>query len=171
MKVADNMSITKILATLDNLEKIHRSLLSLAYDKTEIIKNGDMEALDQLLKGEQAHLAAISQMDVQRQTAVTDYLTDQGRSVPVNPTVSDVLSITPEEERTRLEEARDRLLHAIHDLKWQNDLNQKLTYQSLQFVNLSLDMVRPQPESVNYTKTEVKGRAQSNEQTTFDSQA
>lgn len=165
------MSISKILTTLDNLERIHKSLLSIAYDKTATIKNGDMEALDRLLKDEQAHVAAISQMDVQRQKAVTDYLTDQGRSVSANPTVSDVLDVTPEEDRTSLKEARDRLLHAIHDLKWQNDLNQKLTYQSLQFVNLSLDMVRPQPESVNYTKTEVKGQAKSKEQISFDSQA
>ena len=77
--------------SLDNLEKLHRSLLRLAYDKTALIKNGDMEALDQLLKDEQAHLAAISQMDVQRQNTVAEYLTNQGRSVPQSPTVADVL--------------------------------------------------------------------------------
>lgn len=165
------MSISTILATLDNLAKLHSSLLKLAYDKTAIIKSGDMEALDALLKGEQAHLAAISQMDSKRQVEVAAYLTNQGRSVPTNPTVADVLTAAEETEKKQLEEARDRLLHAIHDLKFQNDLNQKLTYQSLQFVNLSLDMVRPRPESVNYSKTEVKGKAQSNNQTTFDSQA
>ena len=165
------MSTTTILATLGSLEKLHKSLLKLAYDKTALIKNGDMEALDQLIKDEQAHLAAISQMDVKRQVDVAEYLTNQGRSVPQNPTVADIIQAAPEAEKNTLEEARDRLLHAIHDLKWQNDLNQKLTYQSLQFVNLSLDMVRPRPESVNYSKTEIKGQAQSKEQTTFDSQA
>ncbi len=76
------MSITTILTSLNNLEKLHRSLLRLAYDKTALIKNGDMEGLDQMLKDEQAHLAAIMQMDGQRQRAVAQYLTDQGRSVP-----------------------------------------------------------------------------------------
>lgn len=171
MKVDDNMSITKLLAILNNLEKLHSSLLKLAYDKTALIKNGDMEALDQLIKDEQAHLAAISQMDTQRQVSVAEYLTNQGRSVPLQPTVADVLQAAPEAEKTTLTEARDRLLHAIHDLKWQNDLNQKLTYQSLQFVNLSLDMVRPRPESVNYSKTEISGEKASKAQTSFDSQA
>ncbi len=165
------MSITTILASLDNLEKLHRSLLRLAYDKTGLIKSGDMDGLDQLLKDEQAHLAAIVQMDNQRQLGVAHYLTDQGRSVPPNPTVVDLLDATPEADKKSLEEARDRLLHAIHDLKWQNDLNQKLTYQSLQFVNLSLDMVRPRLEAVNYSKTEINGKKVSKEQTTFDSQA
>lgn len=164
------MSIEIILASLKNLEKMHKSLLSLAYDKTEIIKNGDMDALDQILKDEQAHLAAIAQMDAHRQNAVKDYLTSKGKRISQAPTVIDVLEVTSKEEGRRLEEARDRLLHAIHDLKWQNDLNQKLTYQSLQFVNLSLDMVRPQPESVNYTKTEIQGQAKSKKQINFDSQ-
>lgn len=165
------MSTKNVLATLANLEKLHNSLLKLAYDKTALIKNGDMEALDQLIKDEQAHLAAIAQMDKKRQVDVAKYLSDQGRFVSQNPSVSDVIEAAPEADKKQLEEARDRLLHTIHDLKWQNDLNQKLTYQSLQFVNLSLDMVRPRPEAVNYSKTEIKGKAQSTEQTSFDSQA
>lgn len=171
MKVDDNMSITTILTSLDNLEKLHRSLLQLAYDKTALIKNGDMDGLDQLIKGEQSHLAAIMQMEQQRQRAVVEFLTNQGRSVPVSPTVADVLDVASETEQQMLKESRDRLLHAIHDLKWQNDLNQKLTYQSLQFVNLSLDMVRPQSESLTYSKTEIDGKKVSKEQTTFDSHA
>ncbi|WP_342512999.1 flagellar protein FlgN [Sporosarcina sp. FSL K6-1522] len=165
------MSITTILTSLDNLEKLHRSLLRIAYDKTAVIKSGDMEGLDQLLKDEQSHLAAIMQMDGLRQQGVVSYLANQGRSTPANPTVTDLLDAVPEADKKSLEEARDRLLHAIHDLKWQNDLNQKLTYQSLQFVNLSLDMVRPRPESTNYSKTEISGKRVSKEQTSFDSQA
>lgn len=165
------MSMTTILTPLNNLEKLHRSLLKLAYDKTALIKSGDIEELDQLIKDEQAHLAAILQMDGQRQSAVSAYLTEQGKSVPVNPTIADVLESASEEDKKILEEARDRLLHAIHDLKRQNDLNQKLTYQSLQFVNLSLDMVRPRPESVNYSRNEVNGEKASTEKPTFDSHA
>jgi len=165
------MSITNILASLDSLEKLHRSLLRIAYDKTAVIKNGDMEGLDQLLKDEQSHLAAIIQMDSIRQRDVTQYLADQGRSVSLNPTVTDLLTVVPEADNKSLEGARDRLLHAIHDLKWQNDLNQKLTYQSLQFVNLSLDIVRPRSESANYSKTEINGNKITKEQTTFDANA
>jgi hypothetical protein len=165
------MPITTILTSLDNLEKLHRSMLQLAYDKTALIKSGDMEGLDQLLKDEQAHLAAITQMEGQRQRAVTEFLTNQGRFVPQTPTVADVLEAAPEAEKKSLVEARDRLLHAIHDLKWQNDLYQKLTYQSLQFVNLSLDMVRPRPESVTYSKTEISGKKVAKDKTSFDSHA
>lgn len=165
------MSVETIVSLLDKLEQLHKSLLTLAYEKTALIKTGDIHRVDQLLKDEQAHVAAIIQMDNERQAVVANYLTEQGSSVPTNPTVAHILQITPEPDKQRLEEARDRLLHAIHELKIQNDLNQKLTYQSLQFVNLSLDMVRPRPESVNYSKTEVQGEQKSSNQASFDSQA
>ncbi len=165
------MSTTTILTSLDNLEKLHRSLLRIAYDKTAVIKSGDMEGLDQLLKEEQSHLAAILQTEGQLQRDVAHYLADQGQSVPANPTVADLLPVAPEADKQGLTEAKDRLLHVSHDLKWQNDLNQKLTYQSLQIVNLSLDMVRPHTESLNYSKTEINGVKVTEKKTTFDSHA
>jgi hypothetical protein len=173
MKVGTTMSITSILALLENLEKLHKSMLRLANDKTAIITKGDMEGLDQLLKDEQSHLAAIAQTEKQRQNAVAEYLTEQGHPVPPSPTVTDLFDVVTEEEKTALEEVRTRLLHTIHDLKWQNDLNQKLTYQSLQVVNLSLDLMRPQAGTgtVNYSKTEIDGRNTPKDKTSFDSQA
>jgi hypothetical protein len=38
----------------------------------------------------------------------------------------------------------------ISQIRQRNDLNQEMIYQSLQFVNLSLNLVAPQPEDFNY---------------------
>lgn len=167
------MSITTILSLLDNLEKLHKSLLRIANDKTAILTKGDMEGLNQLLKDEQSHLAAITQTEKQRQIAVAEYLTEQGQQVPISPAVTDLFDIVSETEKTVLEDVRTRLLHTIHDLKWQNDLNQKLTFQSLQVVNLTLDLMRPQTGAgnMNYSKTEIDGRNVPKDKTSFDSQA
>ena len=72
------MSIEKIVATLEKLEKMHKSLLELAIAKTEFIKINDMENLDKLIKNEQAHVAAIDKLEQQRQLMVTDYLRAKG---------------------------------------------------------------------------------------------
>lgn len=167
------MSIETILTTLNHLEKLHMSLLRLSNDKTAMLKSGDINGIDQLLKEEQAHLAAIVQMDQQRVDAVKRYLTGQGRPVPAEPTMTQLIEVAEEPDKQPLAEARDRLLHAIHALKQQNELNQQMTYQSLQFVNLSLDMVRPRPENVNYSKNEVQGQSQGAKPklSSFDSQA
>ena len=95
------MSITTILSSLDNLEKLHRSLLRLANDKTALIKNGDMEGLDQTAERRASPFGSHHQMDGQRQRAVAQYLTDQGRSVPANPTVADLLEAAPEADKTK----------------------------------------------------------------------
>ena len=166
------MSIDPILQTLDNLEKLHKSLLELAYKKTEFIKTGDMDSLDQLLKDEQAHVAAISQLEQQRQTVVTDYLRAKGIAPTDHPTVAHVMEATESlTDQEQLKTARNRLLLNIEQLKYQNDLNQKLTYQSLQFVNLTLDMLKPRPDQINYSLTEAKGDKTTKDKTYFDSQA
>ncbi|MFF2752158.1 flagellar protein FlgN [Psychrobacillus sp. NPDC058041] len=164
------MSIEKILQALTKLEMLHKSLLEIAYKKTEAIKTGDMDSLNQLLKDEQAHVAGISQLEQQRQLEVTDYLRAKGIAPTDNPTVALVIDAAETlEDKELLKEARNKLLLTLETLKHQNDLNQKLTFQSLQFVNMTLDMLRPKPDQINYSKTEVKGP--SKDKTYFDSQA
>lgn len=164
------MSIEKILQSLNKLDMLHKSLLEIAYKKTEVIKTGDMDSLNQLLKDEQAHVAGISQLEQQRQTEVTDYLRAKGIAPTDNPTVALVLENTnTTEEKEQLGAARNKLLLTLETLKHQNDLNQKLTLQSLQFVNLTLDTLRPKPDQINYSKSEV--RTPSKGQAYFDSQA
>ena len=149
---------------------LHKSLLEVAYKKTEAIKTSDMDRLNQLLKDEQAHIAGISQLEQQRQQEVTDYLRAKGIAPTDNPTVALVLENTnTPEEKELLTEARKKLLLTIKTLKHQNDLNQKMTFQSLQFVNMTLDMLRPKPDQINYSKSEVKGPSQN--KTYFDTQA
>ena len=164
------MSIEKILQALTKLEMLHKSLLEIAYKKTEAIKTGDMDSLNQLLKDEQAHVAGISQLEQQRQLEVTDYLRAKGIAPTDNPTVALVIDAAETlEDKELLKEARNKLLLTLETLKHQNDLNQKLTFQSLQIVNMTLDMLRPKPDQINYSKTEVK--SPSKDKTYFDSQA
>lgn len=166
------MSIEKIISVLSKLEKMHKSLLELAYQKTELIKVGNMEELDTMLKNEQAHVAAIEQLEQQRQMMVTEYLGAKGIALSDNPTVVDVIDAAEsEQEKAQLTEIRNRLLRTIDDLRKQNDLNQKLVFQSLQFVNMTLDLLRPRPEQINYSGKEVQGVQTVNKKTYFDSQA
>lgn len=166
------MSIQLIITTLEKLEKMHKSLLEHAYKKTELVKNGDMAELDQMLKIEQSHVAAIETLEQQRQVLVTEYLGAKGIALTGTPTVADVIEAADsEEERQQLETMRNRLILVIEDLRKQNDLNQKLVFQSLQFVNLTLDLLRPRPEQINYSGKEVRGENVVPKKTYFDSQA
>lgn len=166
------MELSTIYTTLEKLEKMHRSLYELAIKKTEIVKANDIEQLDQILKTEQAHIAAIETLEQQRQTQVKEYL-HQKNIQSANPTVAQLIEAAQGDAlESSLIEIRERLVKLVENLKNQNDLNQKLIFQSLQFVNLSLQMMRPtEQDNVNYSDKEVQGQQAISKKSYFDSQA
>lgn len=156
------MSIANIVVTLEKLEKMHKSLLELAHAKTEYIKQGDMEKLDQLIKNEQAHVAAINTIEHQRQAMVTDYLRAKGIALTDTPSVADVITAAENSESTQsLVNVRERLVALLNELKMQNELNQKLVMNSLQFINITLDAMRPQQtKQYNYSGAQIRGNTE-----------
>lgn len=139
------MSAEALTATMEKLLKLHKSLYELAVKKTDIIKTGDMDGLNQMLKDEQAHIAAISRLENEREKAANSI-------VPMleSPTVFDCLNILTQPDRLKLEAITKELAELVFELKEQNFLNQQLVHHSLQFVNVSMNLLRPQPESMNY---------------------
>ncbi|MER2040028.1 MAG: flagellar protein FlgN [Solibacillus sp.] len=156
------MSIANIVATLEKLEKMHKSLLEFANAKTEFIKQNDMEKLNEIIKNEQSHIAAINILEQQRQTMVTDYLRAKGIALTDSTSVADVIEAAKSTESTEaLVDVRKRLVVLLEKLKMQNDLNQKMVFNSLQIINLTLDSIRPQrQEQFNYSGAEVRGNAE-----------
>lgn len=166
------MSIQPIVSILEKLEKMHRSLLQLANQKTEIVKKGDIDGLQEILKSEQSHVAAIEVLEKQRQQMVTDYLRAKGIALADTPTVTQVIEATEtEEERHQLDEASKQLFLVIADLQKQNELNQQLVFQSLKFVNMTLDILRPQPGQINYAGNQAGEQNAAPKKSFFDSQA
>lgn len=145
------MSAANIITALEKLVKLHKSLNNLAQSKTNIIKEGDMDALSQLLMDEQKHIKAIELTENEREREVQSYLLKQGQ-LQNTATITDVIETSSDKEKGQLEGLKAQLLEEAHMLKEHNYLNQQLIYQSLQFVNLTLDMLRPRNQNFNYEK-------------------
>lgn len=167
------MTLTDIVLTLGKLEKVHKGLLELAKQKTEFVKAGDMKALDELIKQEQAHVATIETLEQQRQVMVTEYLRAKGFALTDTPTVADVIEAAKGDAMQQpLILIRERLMALLDELRKQNDLNQKMVFNSLQMVNLTLEAMRPQrPEQFNYSGAEVMGQNTVSKKSYFNSQA
>lgn len=166
------MELSTIYTTLEKLEKMHRSLYELALKKTDLVKENQIELLDQLIKTEQAHVAAIETLENQRKQQVKVYLEQKG-VVKDNPTVSDLLDVAKGDTYfENIQNIRHRLIEIVEKLKVQNELNQKLVFQSLQFINVSLQLMKPQvDENINYSNKEVLGQQKQAKKSYFDSQA
>ncbi|MFJ8257645.1 flagellar protein FlgN [Peribacillus asahii] len=143
------MSAQPIIEALEQLIKLHKGFNKLASKKKNIIIEGDTDALTALFIDEQKYVKAISQIEIKRQEVVQTFLKHQK-----NATLNQVIEEAQPEEAEILQRLKIELLEEVTQLKEQNELNQQLLVQSLQFVNLSLDVLRPQERNYNYDKNE-----------------
>lgn len=165
------MSAEKIIQTLANLSQVQVSLLQLAREKTNILKNGDMAKLDQLLKKEEKIVKLLEEAEEKRHTAVQQFLTGKG-IVNENVTLTELYKLVGKDDREQMTELQEKLMGDITALKQQNELNQELMTQSLQFVNLSLEMLAPETSIGTYGRLDNKQEANNNHGSSiFDSKA
>ncbi|GAB2545209.1 flagellar protein FlgN [Gracilibacillus alcaliphilus] len=166
------MAIEKIIKQLNALIELHHSLLEISTNKTEIIKSGKIEELQQLLVKEQKHVQAITQMEERRIEAVRAWA--EARQLdPEQITVTTIIEeYASGVEKKQLETVTVALAGLLMELRQQEDLNQQLTQQSLQFVQLSLNMLQPSINQLNYGNTAQSKNANTPKQrSVFDSKA
>lgn len=141
------MSAQSIIQALDQLLKLHQNLNQLAAKKTSIIKEGNTDELTVLLIDEQKYVKNITQTEKVREQAVQAFMS--GKMV----TLDEVIEVAERQEAEELRRLKEELLTEVKKLKERNELNQQLLVTSLQFVNLTLDLLRPQDRNYNYDKT------------------
>lgn len=160
------MSSESLVTLLKKILTLHQNLYKLSERKTDILKKGDIDALSEQMKEEQKYILAIRQLENERISVVEKIF---GPRVG-EKTLSKCIEVANEPVRSELVGLHEELSRVTHDLKVVNELNQQLTHQSLQYVNMSLDMLLPQEQSVNYANpTGTKEKKQSRPM--FDSKA
>ena len=164
------MSIDHITVVLERLVQVHQSLLQLSLTKTELLKKGAIEEVQRILKNEQKHIQAIDKLEKERLKAVDQWsakfeLTDDQKNVTTL-----LEKVEDDRERDQLEQVSTELAKVLVDLKAQENLNQELTEQSLQFVQMNLDLLSPTIEQVNYGNKRNQDDPQS-KRSTFDTKA
>jgi flagellar biosynthesis/type III secretory pathway chaperone len=164
------LSAKQLIELLEKHVKLHKGLLELANKKTEALKKGDMEALSEMMKEEQKYIVAIKQIEKERILAVEKIISALGHT-QTEPTLTTCIELVEEPERRALERLRDNLVAIVAELRNINELNQQLLQQSLQFVNMMLDMIMPQLPEVNYKKPNMSPVSYGSSPSLFDSKA
>lgn len=140
------MSTEKLVTTLKKILLLHQHLLKLSERKSDILKKGDIDALNEQMKEEQKYILAIKQVENERIALVDKILGPRVQE----KTLTKCIEAASEPIRSELEQLYEDLVRVTHDLRAVNELNQQLTHQSLQYVNMSLDMLVPQEQTVTY---------------------
>lgn len=161
------MSVRSVTQTLTELQSIHEELIHVSKQKTNIIKEGSVTKLQQLLRKERHYLKLLENAETKRQNEVEKWFLQQPSLL--DKTITTMLPlITDEGDHENLEKMTIALTKSITRLKQQEQLNQELIEQSMQFVQISLDLMSPTIESLNYSN---KQNQKQQRRSVFDSKA
>ncbi|MDV2582843.1 flagellar protein FlgN [Alkalibacillus haloalkaliphilus] len=165
------MLIESIIEKLEKINQLNESLYQLSQDKTERLKNNDLEAFNELLIKERKHAQAIDQLEAKR-VQETDAWFQQNRLSDQEQTITNMIEhIQDGEHKQRLETLYEKLVYVLANLKQQEQLNRELTQQSLQYLELTLDLIKPTyQKDLNYRKPQQQTN-QTTDRSVFDSKA
>ena len=139
--------LTEILNVMVGL---HREMLDVSLQKTDILKEGDVDNIQRVLVLERKLLRKIEKAEQSRMEIVQNVYGGKGTE-HTPPTITMILEqIADQQEREQLERVTIELTEVITELKAQEKLNLDLLNQSMQFVQMSLDLLQPSLKNMNY---------------------
>lgn len=142
--------VNDLIKIIQAMVSVHKKLNDLAFEKQDAVKTGDMKALEHVMQQEAPHIQQLRKLENTRMHIVSQWQENKGL-VKESVTIDQLLPLFPEKERNELEDWSTRLIEEIIRLKEQNDLNEQLLEDSLRFVNVTLDAMRPQNSFNNYS--------------------
>lgn len=164
------MPVNNIIKSLENLLALHIKMVEQSHLKTDIIKNGDVEALKLITKEERKSIQLINTLQKELTSHAKLFLEGKGQPAE-NPSLSECILHADIQKKQNLIELHTQFLEAASSLKKQNDLNQQLLSQSLAFVQVSLDLLSPEMDSYNYERPDRTRPYEQEGRSLFDSNA
>lgn len=148
------MASHAIIITLRTLIELYTHLLQVSKQKTEAIKAYQLEPLEKLLVTERKLIQQIEKAESKRYQVVKAWF-DSNESPGTERTITVMLAkLADDSIKKELERLSTQLRDLLTELKKQEALNQQLLEQSLQFVHLSLNMMNPSMEQINYGRND-----------------
>lgn len=164
--------LDKLETVLSHLLEYHSTLLDLGKEKITVITNKDIDRFEKITLEEQALVRKIEQEEKQRVTLLKELFADH---IPADAfTLENCLQTMPDSlQKERIKKTGSLLLATIEDLIQCNTLNRQLVRDSLNYVNFTLDLLRPPKLAPNnYGSTGKQGAPSMMEKKSmFDSQA
>lgn len=140
------MSIDDLIQIMEKLNAVYNEMLDIADLKRQAIIDNQVEDLVQIMNRESKGMKWIEQLETQRQEFVSAYLRDRGVKSQLELTMTELSRLVFDQtDKSRLLDIQSRLSETLHKLKLKNELNQQLIMQSLEFIDLSLDLLTGKP--------------------------
>lgn len=146
-----------LLTILNKELDLYKEIVELVKKQTDIIKKGDIDGLNELLKTQQKYVTSITVLEEERQKELARIFPGKREL----PTITNCIEMAVDQEKVQLTRVYDDLMSVLQKIQEINELNQQLLEQSLEFVNFSMNLLRPQKDNLNYGPPNKKQTPQS----------
>ena len=143
-------STEQLILTLEKESEIYRDILSIAYQKSECIRDQNIEALEKLANEEQGLVIALFKMEEVREKVVDLMMREYNVEFVQN--LSELAEFMPLEAKQKVLEAKDKLLVLVKNTSDENRFNQRLLEERLAMIQVNIDLLTQLNSSGAYDK-------------------
>ncbi|ANE46707.1 hypothetical protein SY83_10970 [Paenibacillus swuensis] len=136
------MSMQAVTEAMESLNDLYLEMIDLGGQKREFIVHNDVDGLSRVMNRESKLMKRSTEVEQERLMAVAGYLKEKNLRLPSSITMTELTRVVFNlEDKERLAITHNQLLETIVKMKEINELNQQLIEQSLDFIDLSLDLL------------------------------
>lgn len=154
--------VEDLLLILAKETDIYKEALGIAEDKQRVIIDGKMKELEKMTGREQALVASLIKLENMRGKVLDDLI--RALQAEHVDTLSDLMGYLDEGSKQKIEGVKSELSKAVFQLKDKNELNGKLLEQSLDLIELNIELVNSLEADGRYTPNaaDIKSKAKTN---------
>lgn len=146
-------SIQMLTEILNSIYEMQLDMIKLAKQKKQVLIDGNIEELSEIMKEESTWISKLKQIDFEREK-MTNVVIDENKIVSIDLRISEILSqLEPSEQKEKLAITADKLIKILDEIKLGNETNAQLIRQSLQYITHSFKSLTQESEqNMTYSK-------------------
>lgn len=133
---------------------VYKELLEVIDKKTDILVKGDIKELDELTTKEHDIINRLGKFENLREKVIFNIQHRMGIKNDLD--VTKLLEMLGEEEGKELSSLRDELLDVLSQIKDKNQLNSSLIQDSLEYINLNINLMTQNNTELTYGNNKKK---------------
>ncbi|WP_427338121.1 flagellar protein FlgN [Caloranaerobacter sp. DY30410] len=118
---------------------LYKHMLELSINKTEIITSGQVRELDKITQKEQALILKAGRLEDIRENIISKIQNELKLNEIKN--ISRLVDYLSEEQKKEIEDIKQQLIDVLNRLKERNSLNSTLIKDSLEYINLNVNLL------------------------------
>lgn len=136
----ENKLINELINVLEQENSIYEDILKISKNKTNIIVEGKVKELENIVKLEQTLVLQMAKLENIRESLV-EKLSGEMKLKPEEITITGLVKYLQDGEAGKLKAVQSKIGSTLSELKESNELNSKLIKNSLDYINFSVNIL------------------------------